>query len=259
MRTIGRRGLRRTRRVLGDSPLFLPVVLRLTPTGTSRRLTDRTALVIEGFPRSANTFARHGIDVAQRSPLEVSSHVHTPSAVKAAVRRGTPCLVLVREPLPTLASLLVASPHVSARAALSEWCHHYDEIWPCRHGFVVATFDQVTTDLGAVVERVNERFDTDLAGFSGTPADVDRVLASIERRHLEVHDGAAHLDPRPSSDRDGARQAALEELMRPEHDRARAAADAIYARYRLLSEATADRPRGPAEGRHRADGPGSAP
>jgi hypothetical protein len=235
VRTIGRRGLRRTRRALGDSTIFLPLVLRLTPTGTTRRLSEHTVLVVEGFPRSANTFARHGV--------EVSSHVHTPSAVKAAVRRGLPCLVLIREPRPTLASLLVASPHVTAAAAIGEWCHHYEEIWPWRSGFVVATFDQVTTDLGAVIRALNDRFDTDLVPFSGSEGDVAAVFASIERRHDEVHAGAAHLDPRPSRGRDPARDAARDELARAMHRSVLAEADALYERYRRLSEATADRAR----------------
>src|SRR5436853_2842515 len=52
-----RRNLRRARELLGDDPVFLPLVLRATPTGTVRRLTDATQLVIEGMPRSGNTFA----------------------------------------------------------------------------------------------------------------------------------------------------------------------------------------------------------
>ena len=253
---MGRRWLRRARRLLGDSPLFLPVVLRATPTGTSRRLTSTTALVVEGFPRSGNTFVRQALLYAQGSPIEISSHVHTPSAVKAAVRRDIPCLVLIRAPEPTLASLLVAAPHVTARAAISEWCHHYEEIWPFRHGFVVATFDQVTSDLGEVTSRLDARFGLDLRPFGGRPEDLVAVFDAIGRRHLEVHGGAAHLDPRPAPSREVELRRRAEELRGAAHRAGLARAAAIYERYRALSAATA----GPVEARgaapDRADEPG---
>jgi hypothetical protein len=181
--------------------------------------------------------------------------VHTPSAVKAAVRRGIPCLVLIRGPEPTLASLLVAAPHVTPRAALAEWCHHYEEIWPGRHGFVVATFDQVTSDLAAVTARLNARFHLDLRPFGARPADLDAVFETIGQRHLEVHRGAAHLDPRPTPSREAELARRTEELREVDHRRALARASAIYARYEELSGATSGQEAVPRAAPDHAGGP----
>ena len=50
----------RTKNFFGHEPIFLPILLRLTPLGTSRQITPATDLVIEGFPRSGNTFTTFG-------------------------------------------------------------------------------------------------------------------------------------------------------------------------------------------------------
>ena len=229
-----RRGLRRVRRLVGDSPVFLPVVLRATPLGTTRRLTDRTALVIEGMPRSGNTFARHAFDLAQPSAVVVSSHVHTPSAVVAAVHRDIPVLVLIRRPLDAVLSLIVAAPHVRISAAIDEWIHHYEVLWPLRDRFMVATFDEVTADFGAVTARLNARFATTFSCFVHDDQATEVVFASIEADHLVVHGPTEHLVPRPSSQRREARQALEAEAADPKLAPKWARADEVWRRYQAL-------------------------
>src|SRR5438270_96173 len=53
-----RLSLRRCRELVGDNPVFLPLVLACTPEGRSRAITaGKTDVVVEGFPRCGNTFA----------------------------------------------------------------------------------------------------------------------------------------------------------------------------------------------------------
>ncbi len=197
-----RRVLRRIREALGDDPVFLPIVLRATPTGTVRRLSDRTEIVIEGFPRSGNTFAmfalRHAAAAAGREVV-ISSHVHTPSAVKAAVKARFPTLYVVRPPRDAIISLLIAAPHVRFADAIDEWAHHHLEILPYGDRFELASFDEVTTDFGAVTARVNARFGTTLPCYEPSPEHDDEVFALIERNHQELHGGTENVVPRPSA------------------------------------------------------------
>lgn len=227
-----RRVLRRIRELLGDDPLFLPIVLRATPIGTARRITDETELVIEGFPRSGNTFAtfalQHASDAAGVAVV-VASHVHTPSQVRLALTQRFPTLVLVRPPLDTVASLLIAAPHVRFDAALAEYVHHYREIWPWHDRCVVATFDQVITDFGAVTKRLNAQFGTDFPCFETTSEHVAEVFAAIERNHEILHGGTENVVPRPSVPRQAEKAWLVEQLSGPCHRDLLAVADAVYA------------------------------
>ena len=107
----GRRVLRRGKYLVGHDPAFLPILLRATPMGTEKRITRDTDIVVEGFPRSGNTFAVFALRDASDGRLSVASHVHHPSQVKLAVRKGLPTLLVIREPVACLASYLIAGPH----------------------------------------------------------------------------------------------------------------------------------------------------
>ncbi len=206
----GRRALRRIHRRLGDHPAALPLILRATPLGTERAITDRTELVIEGYPRSGNTFAVFAFQHAQPREVVVASHVHVPAQVVRAVQREVPTLVVVREPVATVASLVIAAPHVTLQRAFREYTHYHEILLPHRQGFVLADFDQVTTDLGSVITEVNRRFGTEFAPFVHTVEVEAEVLRAIDAHHLAVHGGAEDLAPRPS----GARTTRSETIVR---------------------------------------------
>lgn len=233
-RYVVRRNLRRARELIGDDPFFLPVVLRATPTGTVRKLTCATQLVIEGMPRSGNTFAFFAIKHAERQDgreIALSSHVHTPSAVKAAVAAGYPTMVVIRKPLDAIVSLLIAVPHVRFDEAIGEWIHHHRELLPYRDHFEAVTFDEVTTALGTATKRLNERFGTSFARYESTPENDKVVFAAIEHNHSVLHGGTENVVPRPSELRRAEKEWLLDQLSAPGYQPALREADQLYDEY----------------------------
>lgn len=193
--------LRRVRTAMSDHPIFLPIVLRLTPRGTSRRIDDTTQLVVEGFPRSSNTFAVASLIVASSGKFRVVGHVHAPSQVRRAVRRRVPTLVVIREPRATVQSLIVAAPHVRPRRAIAEWMHFYEELWELREGFVVATFDQVTGDMGEVARRLEDRFRSPVPRFAHDDAGLAAIETHMADEHRRWHPNDVRSAPWPSDER----------------------------------------------------------
>lgn len=175
-----RRALRRAKYLMGHHPATLPVLLRCTPLGTSRRITADTQLVVEGFPRAGNTFVVGALLDAARQGLSIKSHVHHPAQIKDAVRRGVPVLLLVRRPLPTLASYLIAGPHATPAGVLDEYIRYHRELLPFLRDIEVADFDEATTDMGALIRRLNERFDLSIPEFDETPPAVARTFAALD-------------------------------------------------------------------------------
>lgn len=225
----GRRLLRRARRLLGDAPVLLPVVLWGTPGSSRRAITPETQAVIEGFPRSGNTFAYFALQEAH-GPVPVSSHVHVPAQVKRAVQLGKPTLFVVREPVACLASLLTAAPHVRIRPAYQEYVHHHRQIVPLLDDVVIGTFEQITTDFGSVIDAVNERFGTTFARFEQTPENVDRVFARIDAHYEELYGDKAseRVVPRPSAARRAEKEWLTAELTAPRHADLLAEAREVY-------------------------------
>ena len=69
-----------------------------------------------------------------------------------------------------------------------------------RARFVVADFDEITTDFGAVVNRLNRHFGTAYGEFEHNPENVERCLALMKQRSklprllLSFESGTATLD-----------------------------------------------------------------
>lgn len=141
-----------------------------------------TQLVIEGFPRTANTFSVFAFQMAQPAPVRLAHHLHAPIQVIAAARARIPVLVLIRPPEDAVLSLATWSPHVSLEQALAAYSRFYERIQPHRDWCVTGEFTQVTTDLGQVIDAINARYGTAFARFEHTPANVEACYALIEEK-----------------------------------------------------------------------------
>jgi hypothetical protein len=166
--------------VLGEHPrLFYPVMRR---KGRYRDLliSNRTEIVIEGYPRSGNTFAVAALKFAQQRAIAIANHTHSPAQVIEAVRRRLPTLVLLRQPRDAAVSLLIREPAIALDLALKRYIRFYSRIAAYRDDFVIATFDQATSDYAKVIVRINQRFRVGFAVFDHTPENCNRVFRIIE-------------------------------------------------------------------------------
>jgi hypothetical protein len=230
VRHLWRNFLRRAKNLLGLDPVFLPVLLRLTPLGTSRQITPSTDLVIEGFPRSGNTFTAFAVDDASGHQLTIASHVHQPSQIKLALARGVPTVLVVRAPVAALASYLVYDPRFSASTVIGEYCSYHRQLVPYAERLLVCEFDEVTSHTCSVIDRINHRYSLRIGPFDEEPSHVDQVFAQIEWRHKLVHPG---LDPVPSaaspqSDRRKVNEQMREALLHPRNAAQMAEAQELF-------------------------------
>jgi hypothetical protein len=141
-----------------------------------------TELVIDGFTRSASTFAVVAFQLSQPEPVRVAHHLHAPSQVVAAVRLSVPVLLTVRPPQDTVLSLVVREPYVTIAQGLAAYVRFHRRLLPSLDAMVVADFPEVTTRLDRSIERVNARFGTAFAPFDPTPDATSACFDLIEMR-----------------------------------------------------------------------------
>jgi hypothetical protein len=141
-------------------------------------------VLIEGYPRSANSFTVAAFARAQGWPGSgggrIAHHTHAPAHVLEAIRRGIPAIVLLRDPADAVLEFVVVKPDLSIRQALRGYLRFYAPLVAHADGFVTARFEEVTTDLGAVIARVNERFGTSFVPFRHTEEDERAVFAEMD-------------------------------------------------------------------------------
>ena len=215
----------------GKWPAVYFGLYRLARTNRTHVVSPATQLVIEGFPRSANTFAVVAFRQAQKQDVRIAHHLHVPAQVIRAVRWRIPTLVLIREPRDAVLSLAIRDP-ISVDLALKHYISFYGTVARHRDGYVLGLFEEVTGDYGKVIERLNARFGTSFSRFRHNKRSVGRVLARIDRTYERKHGTAARETEisRPSAVREQMKRELKHELTHPKRKRLIAEAEAIYER-----------------------------
>jgi hypothetical protein len=140
-----------------------------------------TEIVIEGFPRSANSFAVAAFAHAQGRRPRIAHHIHAPAQVIAAARREVPAIVLIREPEEAVLEYVIKKPAITIGQALRGYTRFYAPLLKYRQAFVVGVFEEVTSDFGRVIGRVNERFGTRFRQFDHSEENARATLEEIDR------------------------------------------------------------------------------
>ena len=136
---------------------FYPIAVARSRRG-KRAVSRATDVVIEGFPRSANTFAVEAFRIAQPEPVNLAHHFHAASQILLAHRWGVPAIVLIRPPREAVASRLVFDESSSAEECLREYLLFYSRLESIADHIVVASFDEIVTDFGGAIRRVNAKY-----------------------------------------------------------------------------------------------------
>jgi hypothetical protein len=197
-----------------------------------------TAIVIEGFLRSGNTFSVAAFSIANGPQLHVGRHLHGAPHVLRAARLGVPTLVLVRPPRDAVLSYLVRRDTLTPHDAVLEYLDFYRTAWRVRDSFVVGLFDEVTSDFGAVVDRVNRRFGTAFRRFEPTPENEARAFRLVEEMNRQESGGEVretHVG-RPSAERARRKEELRALLDRPRTAARLAEAERLYERYAESAE-----------------------
>jgi hypothetical protein len=166
--------------------VYLPIARRRYPGPSPVVVGPDTEFVIDGYMRSANTYAVYAFQIAQRRPVRLAHHLHAPAQLIEATRRRIPALALIRDPEGAILSQVQWEPDVSMPAALTSYIRFYRALLPFADRFVIATFEDVTEDFGAVVGRVNDRFGTRFDEFERTEPNERLCLELMQERATEI-------------------------------------------------------------------------
>jgi hypothetical protein len=162
--------------------IYLPFARRRYPGPSPKVIGSETELVIDGYTRSACTFAVYAFQLAQPKPVRLAHHLHAPAQLIEAARRRVPAIVVIREPEGALLSQVIREPHVSIAGALTAYERFYARLLPYARSLVAGEFDEVTHDFGSVIRRVNDRFGTDFTAFDPSEENVRRCFELIRER-----------------------------------------------------------------------------
>lgn len=183
--------------------------------GFLKRAVDRRCdVVIEGFPRSANTFCVVAFECAQGHRMRIANHCHTPSQFALAAKWKLPALLLIREPSEAVISNLVYFDTVNVGSVINRYIQFHRPLVSLKASFLSADFSNVTRDFGQVVRRLNARFGTAFVPFEHTSSNLDRVQARLADMTIKVRaENRTAVGAMPSAAKE-AQKEHLRELLR---------------------------------------------
>lgn len=216
-------------------PLFLAIQgFRYRNTNFKKRLvTPKHDLMIEGFPRSSNSFAVQALLAANggKDSLRIATHTHSSAHVAMAVHYKVPAMVIIRKPKAAIVSTIALNSQ-SGRVQIKSkndvrlllqdagqrYVRFYEQIEKLRDSILLFPFEAVITDFGNVTKEFNARFNTDFRCFNHTDKDT-KVLFENSKLHLA-----------PNTDRDRVKLQVQEDYMSPNLSDTRFAVEDVYAR-----------------------------
>jgi hypothetical protein len=148
--------------IVQSSPLLWSVRARLNRTYDDIVPTRATDVFVTGVWRSANTFARH-LMLRLFPSLRFASHGHVTATLKLAQRRNVPTVVLIREPLDTVASAYLKwesefgeFTDAQVDRYLSYYIRYYTYVVENRDAFRILTFETITARPEALTDILAE-------------------------------------------------------------------------------------------------------
>lgn len=178
----------------------------------NRLVRPESELVIEGFPRCANSFAVKAFRAANdpEEQMHIGTHAHSPANIIMAIRWQVPTLVLVREPEDAVLSYVARILEFDEVAGLNKddpvndptvnrlisyWTKRfslfYDRLRPYVGCYVSADFRTVTKDFSEVIARLNRKYGKSYQVYDSTKANNKAIFES----------SGGHLSPSVRRDR----------------------------------------------------------
>lgn len=207
--------------------IYMPFARRWHADMEHRFVDAETELVIEGFGRSGSTFAVLAFEAAQRRPVKTAHHTHAAAQVVVAARMGIPTLLIVRDPMDATLAHMVRRK-IPAKPALQSWIRYHRHVLPYRDRILTVPLAAVSSDFGAVIRALNDRFDTSFEEFEHTQASEARLFETIETDNVKKYGKATYWVARPTLTRLEEKEIRRRELDDPRLSGLKESARAVY-------------------------------
>jgi len=141
-----------------------------------------TRLLIEGYCRSASSFAAECFRYANGQDVKLVWNMHSAGSVVEAKKWKIPTILLIRAPKDVALSTKLMNKALPFKIILDEYIKYYRFLYRYRNHFIVATRDQVNSDFGKVIKRTNNRYGTQFKIFKHTKNNSKRVIALMKKK-----------------------------------------------------------------------------
>jgi hypothetical protein len=202
----------------GRSPLLIQFIAMVRGFDDNV-CSERSDIVIEAFPRSANTYCVAAFRTLSNDQLSIASHMHAAAQLQLAQRLKKPALLIVREPIDAIASLSIRRPLVKKSLLIKEYIAFHKKIYPLvnKGCLAVISFDSVVNNKKKLLEVAQDLLGDNVGCCGMSDDEFDRkVVALVEEMEQKDSGGSVretHV-ARPSKERIKIKKQVMDELFK---------------------------------------------
>lgn len=184
---------------------------------TSRKdlvLTRDSDLCVEGFPRSANTYGVLLIEKFAKKPLKIAHHLHIASQIKYAVEWDIPAVLLIREPIEAIPSLILREQGVSIQTAMEWYNSFHTELVPLKEKLAVWKFDELVANPLECLRSLDKKLGLWELEENLTSLKNEEIFKEIDRLDKETKKGQdlGLVNSRPNAQKGAAKKEVLDSI-----------------------------------------------
>jgi hypothetical protein len=161
-----------------------------------------TDIVIEGFPRSANTFAVLAFQNAQNTKPVIAHHLHAQAQFILAKKYNVPSIAIVREPTEAISSLINRDKSINVSQAAQRYIDFYRLVLQMKEDIVIAKFTTVVSDFSKVVAICNTKFNCNFELPFNTEEEKIKLFSKISELNSREENGDLSMIAMPHKSKD---------------------------------------------------------
>jgi len=149
----------------------------------------KTDLIIEGYPRSANTFSKVVVELSNPR-VSIAHHMHSRAQIVRGIKYQIPTIVLLRNPKDAISSLIIktALSNNNLDRMISEYAYYYSVFYREIESFIgsifLVNFESVTKSPNQFIESIGQRYNLDLESFKSDDDAISTVFDVIKMRNI---------------------------------------------------------------------------
>ena len=159
-------------------------------------------IIIEGYPRSANSFCHVAFKQAQVKEIKAAHHIHAPAQILLGLKYQKPVILLIRDPLDAIRSHLIRNSSLTPWLAAYGYYRFYKKLINKSAKFVIAPFEIVINDFGKVIENINHKYNTDFLSFQNTEKNIQKVFNGVKYGSDKLEEDPLSELPLPNKERE---------------------------------------------------------
>jgi len=203
------------------------------------RLTKETQVVVDSYPRSANSFFEAAFTKAHEGRIEVAHHSHAAAQVLSGAARGLPCIILLREPEAAIASLYeMHGGQYPIWLCTQEYVTFYSALVPALDKLMIITTETLETRFYRLMITLRDRWDLPVKPYEIDAAMRSELYKMVDKTGKARNAGASErYSERLNSEEKAQRRADLHAIRRmvidPDNALSLGKARELYERFKL--------------------------